>query len=295
MIENNLFAFRRKKKKSVPFLTKSSNVQNCSYRRKYDLVYMIEKYGGSSKNYIQWFNENVNPNGNKNAIEFVDVSGLSIMKHKDTFVKFRNVYVLDQHFGNMVHFKTSIKNVVSDFKVRLSTESKLNFPNDSIDIIYTNSLFNLIPECVKLNFLSEGLRILKNDGVFYFANLSSEYYDCIYQLLNSYNSHLAEGLDMSKCVSFDVDEIQHFLEPIFLDVQVENFNCDWWITNVDDFIGYLLSEREFEGVRPLISEGGLSKFRIFLLNKIKQDGGILVKRRINLIVCKNKCSLELVV
>ena len=53
---------------STPFFTKSSNVQNCSYRRKYDLVYMMEKYATSSLDYLQWVNENVNPNKNKNGI-----------------------------------------------------------------------------------------------------------------------------------------------------------------------------------------------------------------------------------
>ena len=57
----------------------------------------------------------------------------------------------------------------------------------------------------------------------------------------------------------------------------------------------LLSEREFDSLKLIISESGLSKFRTFLLNKIKEDGGILIKRRVNLIIGKNKCSLKLAV
>ena len=86
MIANNLFNFSMKNKMLVPFFTKSSNVQNCSYRRKYDLVYMMEKYATSSMDYLQWVNENVNPNKNKNAIEFIDISGLALMKHKEVLV-----------------------------------------------------------------------------------------------------------------------------------------------------------------------------------------------------------------
>lgn len=295
MIANNLFNFSMKNKMLVPFFTKSSNVQNCSYRRKYDLVYMMEKYATSSMDYLQWVNENVNPNKNKNAIEFIDISGLALMKHKEVFSKFQNVYVLDQYFGGMIHFKTAIKNIVSNLKVSLSTKSKLNLPNHSIDIIFSNSSFSLIPEDVRMSFLSEGLRVLKDDGVLYFSNLSAEYYDSIYELLIEYDSRLASGLDWSQFQIVNVDKVHDFFKLIFSEVKVEYFKSDWWITNVDDLIGYLLSEREFDSLKLIISESGLSKFRTFLLNKIKEDGGILIKRRVSLIIGKNKCSLKLAV
>ena len=119
--------------------------------------------------------------------------------------------------------------------------------------------------------------------------LTTDFYNSIYQLLDEFNPIFAKSLDLNHFIDLNPQEISKFLNSYFLEVKVEEVNSNWWVTDADDLIGYLLSDRQFISLRVVIAKYGLSNFRKFLMNKIKKDGGILVKRHVNIISSKNKC------
>lgn len=287
MIANNLFNLRSRKKTSI-----YSNVQNYNCQRKYDLAYMIDKYKTSAHNYEKWVRENINPSGDKKAIEFISLDKLFFTMNPNYMKLFRNIYVLDKQDGLVIQLKSSIKQALKTFITKNEKNKKLDLDNNSIDIICTSDVFSTYPAKVRFDFLSESLRVLKHNGIFYFKCHSDDYFNSIYQLLSEYDSTFASNLNIDNFSILNIDEVCEYFSSLFSDVDFEEFNGDWWITNVDDFIGYLLSEKSFDSLKPIISASGLSNFRKFLLKKVDEDGGILIKHRIHIITCKYKHELK---
>lgn len=243
---------------------------------KYDLMYMIQRYGVQQDSYLRLV-QNVTLTGN-DVIVKLGCSSLAYWTsglHPTSL--FKKLYLVDEKLENILRIKRMLVNPY-DVSVVLNWGQGLELGDKTVDIIYSSNLDLLSEEKQKALF-SEGIRILKNEGIFCYIKIVEDYYASIHRLLAAYDLSLGEKSLDERHYYVKQTVAEKMLNQTFSDVTVNEYESLMVIDNVDDFIGFILSDSEFKEIKYQLFKSGISKFRLFLQQQIDRCGGIKINRK----------------
>lgn len=248
----------------------------------YDLVYMFQRYSLNPDSFIQWFIKKMNLTGNEVALELGCFSK-SYWTHNLQYAQlFQKLYLVDEKIDNILLAKRILKKN-SNINVTLHLSEGLDIENQTVDLAYSSNL-----DCYHPSLLSEAIRVLKDDGIFYYTHILEDYYASIYRLLEEYDFNLSIMRSLSRHLKPNTQEVEQLLASTFSKIESSEYQAQWMVDNVDDLIGFILCDPEFKDIKNQIFTSGISKFRAFLQNKIERLGGISIMRRVIVISCTQK-------
>ncbi len=255
----------------------------------YDLAYMFQRYSLEPNNFVEWFTKKMNLTGQEVALELGCLSKSYWIDNLKYAYFFQKLYLVDENIDNILQSKRILKNF-SNIDIRLSHSDVLNIDDESVDLAYSNNI-NL--DCSNsISLLSEVIRVLKNDGTFYYTYISEDYYASIYRLVEEYDSSLMTIDMLSQFIRKDHEGIEQLLSTAFFNIERSEFQSQWMVDSVDDLIGFILCDSKLKKLNSIVFKNGISKFRLFLQAKIERFGGISITRKVTIISCKRKrlCS-----
>lgn len=252
----------------------------------YDLVYMFQRYSLNPYSFIQWFIEKMNLTGNEVALELGCFSKSYWTHNLQYAYLFQKLYLVDEKIDNILQSKRILKKH-SNINITLHHSEGLDIENQMIDLAYSSNL-DLNLDHSKSSLLSEIIRVLKNDGTFYYTHIVEDYYASIYLLLEEYDVKLSIMQSLSRHLKPNIQEAEQLLASTFSMIESSQYQAQWMVDNVDDLIGFILCDPEFKEIKNQIFISGISKFRSFLQNKIERLGGISIMRRVIVISCTQK-------
>lgn len=253
----------------------------------YDVAYMFQKYSLNPNNFVQWFIEKINPTGNEVALELGCLSK-SYWIHDFKYVHlFKKLYLVDESIENILHFKRILKSF-SNINISLNHCERLNIEDKTLDIAYSHNIDLKTNDSNPASLLSELLRVLKDEGTFYYTYIAEDYYASLYQLLYEYDPNLFTEDQIFNYIKNNHLDIEETLTDTFLNVEVDEFQSQWMVDSIDDLIGFILCDQVLSSFKYTIFQDGLSAFRRFLKMKIDHLGGITIKRRVIVMTCRGK-------
>ena len=242
---------------------------------KYDLMYMFERYG-INHNCDIWLTYNSDMNGNEVVVK---LGCLSLSYWTSGFYpsrRFQQLYLVDEQLENILRIKRMLVNP-SDINIMLNRGKGLEIESKTADIVYSSNL-DLRSEEKQMDIFLDGIRALKDDGVFYYIKIVEDYYASVYRLLAEFDQSLREKSLDNQYYYNSVTPAERFLNQTFRQITVGDYESLMRVDNVDDFIGFILSDPEFQDVKYQLFKSGISKFRNFLQGRIERFGGILINR-----------------
>lgn len=246
--------------------------------RRYCLAEMIQKYESVPLSYPQWLASKMIFNGGDVVLQldsFNEFFGTQIFRYLEPF---RQIRVVGQTKQSSLRIKAALKNVLPN--IQFPTSLDFYTEQHAVDAIYAVARADK-PSVIEPSLLSEVLFTLNNNGVFYLTFIIKDYDVAIHQLYKQFElSYTAES-----CEPIQFSESKLYLSNYFSSIEVNDFTSVMIITNADDLIGYILSDDKYSHLKRLIAQNGLSKFRNFLVNKIQEEGGLVVERQIKLLIC----------
>lgn len=270
----------------------NQNVKIPPYQsHQYDLAYMFQRYSLNPDSFVDWFIKQMNLTGQEVGLELGCLSESYWIHNLDYAYLFQKLYLVDESVDNILQSKRILKNF-SNTDIRLSHSEGLNIDDQSVDLAYSSNI-NMNPDCSNSrSLLSEVVRVLKNDGTFYYTYISEDYYASIYRLVEEYDSSLMMIDMLSQCIRTNYQEIEQLLSIAFLNIERCEFQARWMVDSVDDLIGFILCDSKLKKLKSIVFKNGISKFRLFLQAKIERLGGISITRKVIVISCKQKrlCS-----
>ena len=104
--------------------------------------------------------------------------------------RFQQLYLVDEQLENILRIKRMLVNP-SDINIMLNRGKGLEIESKTADIVYSSNL-DLRSEEKQMDFFLEGIRALKDDGVFYYIKIVEDYYASVYRLLAEFDQSLRE-------------------------------------------------------------------------------------------------------
>jgi len=259
----------------VAFYQEKSYFKNTN---KYDLAYMIQKYESTGLKYHQILASKMLFNGGEVAVQlnsFNEHFGVCLLEHLDFFKK---VHFVGETKEISLRLKATLKALFPHMKFPSTFDFKIE--SQSVDAIYAVACHHY-EESIRMYVMSEMNRILKNKGKLYLTHVTEGYDIAIEKLYKEFDPTYEIEEDRKAYV----EETQLFLNHYFSNIEVNEFKSSMNITNADDLITHLLSENKYDKIKIMIARNGLSKFRSFLLTKIKNEGTIKLEKTVNLLTC----------
>ena len=265
----------------------NDRIESLSYQNhQYDLAYMIQRYSLHLDS-LTWLIQQMNLTGNEVALELGCFSKSYCIQDLKYAHLFKNLYVVDKKIDRLLPIKRMIKRF-SPENVEFHHSDKLEIKNQTVDIIYSSNLA-LRQDKFDLKLLLDSFHSLKKDeGTFYYIDIIEDYYASLYRLLLEYDKDLPLYSRLSKHLTVSDFDFKQFLNQNFSVIEENDYQDQLLVDNVDDLIGFILSDSEFNDIKGQLFSRGISKFRIFLQNKIDKLGGVMILRNVRLISCKQK-------
>ena len=143
---------------------------------KYDLMYMFERYGiNHHSDVLLTYNSDMS--GNE---VIVKLGCLSLSYWTSGFYlrhRFQQLYLVDEQLENILRIKRMLVSP-SDINIMLNRGKGLEIESNTVDIVYSSNL-DLRSEEKQMDIFLEGIRALKDDGVFYYIKIVEDYYACL--------------------------------------------------------------------------------------------------------------------
>lgn len=253
--------------------------------RRYDFPYMVERYGVNPDSFVPWLMKQMNLTGNEVALELGCFSDSYWIHNLEYAHSFKKLYLVDMCVDRILHTKRLLKRQ-SEATIELNQSENLTIEAKSVDVIYVCH-HEADRKRNKPEVMLEMMRVLKDNGSFYYTMIVEDYAASIYRLLEEFDSKLSFENEMRSKVPAEY-KAQKVLAMSFLNTEESEFQSQLFIDNVDDLIGFILTADEFKTLAPMIFKTGLSKFRTFLQERIETLGGISLTRRISVVKCSGK-------
>ena len=126
----------------------------------------------------------------------------------------------------------------SQFDFKVADVQHLSFADKTFDIVIANMMLHHVPNLAQA--LGEIHRVLKTDGRLYAATFGNQ------GAMETIHDWL--GLPMCSDYPFVLQNGQELLMSYFSEVQKEEFEDSFWVTNLDDLVIYVAS---FRGIYSL--------------------------------------------
>lgn len=253
----------------------------------YDLAYMFQRYSLNPNNFVEWFIQKINLTGNEVALELGCLSE-SYWIHDFKYAHlFKKLYLVDEKIESILHAKRILKSF-SNTNISLSQCETLNIEDKMLDLAYSHNIDLKTNDSNQVSLLSELLRVLKDEGTFYYTYIAEDYYASLYKLLYEYDPNLFTEDQIFNYIKNNQSEMREILTNTFSNVEVDEFQSHWVVDNIDDLIGFILCDQVLSALKYTIFQDGLSSFRRFLKMKIDHLGGINIQRRVIVMTCRGK-------
>lgn len=253
----------------------------------YDLAYMFQRYSLNPNNFVEWFIQKINLTGSEVALELGCLSESYWIHDFKYMPLFKKLYLVDEKIENVLQAKRILKSF-SNTNISLNQCETLNIENKALDLAYSHNIDLNSNHAYQVSLLSEILRVLKDEGTFYYTYITEDYYACLYKLIYEYDPNPFIKDQINRYIKNNQSDTKEMLENTFSHVEIDEFQSVWMVNSVDDLIGFILCDEVLCSLRYTIFQDGLSSFRSFLKMKIDRLGGITLQRRVSVITCRGK-------
>ena len=253
----------------------------------YDVAYMFQRYSLNPNNFVEWFIQKINLTGNEVALELGCLSESYWIHDFKYMPLFKKLYLVDEKIENVLQAKRILKSF-SNTNISLNQCETLNIENKALDLAYSHNIDLNSNHAYHVSLLSEILRVLKDEGTFYYTYITEDYYASLYKLIYEYDPNQFIKDQINNYIKNNQSDTKEMLENTFSYVEVDEFQSVWMVNSVDDLIGFILCDEVLRSLRYTIFQDGLSSFRSFLKMKIDRLGGITLQRRVSVITCRGK-------
>ena len=218
--------------------------------------------------------------------------------------------VLELGCGNAVFWKavsnripTDIRLVLSDVSQGMLDAAKKNtselkfieeyavidvqdipYDNNSFDIIVANYMLGFVPNIDKA--LNEISRVLKPNGVLFSANYGKYNLKEVDDIFAGFDSR-TDAVVKAVCKAFGLENGAACLEKHFDSIQLQRYENNLHITELDSLIEYLLSYRGMGNVSEIISEDRIPLFVDYVTDIFSKNGFVDITQDEGLFIAKH--------
>ncbi len=235
-----------------------------------------QRYTTNPTNWYQWVATNIDFSKVTKLLEIGCGDG-DLWKWITISLRNREITLSDVDQKKLEVARNSLGNEYSYLKMN---GEELLFKNQYFDALLANYVLPYTKDVNKV--ISEVSRVLKKDGLFYATTFGKAHMQEIHDVIKQYDEKI-KLKENTGYKAFGIDNGRQILEKYFKDIRYIGYQDVLQITNVDDLLDYIYSCIDDQRSMQRINHRLLKEY---LVNKINEDGHIIVTKELGMYICK---------
>lgn len=264
------------------------NVQGLKqqYKDSSNLEARIAIHRDYSTNSVEWFSwlfgkYEVPKNGR--VLELGCGSGAFWVHNIDRIPSDWDITLSDFSEGMLADAERNLGDNASRFTFKQINIQEIPFEDDAFDVVIANHMLYHVPD--RPTAIQEVRRVLKPSGVFYSATNGDQHmYELasfIFNLFPEVEEPVRTGLT-GLSGGFSLENGQDQLQQHFGDVQLEKYDSNLHVTDVEPVVAYILS-----GAMKGAPDDAVAKLRKAVEEKVAVDGAFKISKSTGVFISKN--------
>lgn len=243
-------------------------------------IELHRKYSVNKKGWFSWLYEQLPIEKVDNILEIGCGSGELWIGADKKQLSGKNIVLTDISQGMIADAKKLMEKHGFPFDYQVMDGQELQFPDEQFQLIIANHVMFYMKDQKKA--LSEIVRTLKKDGVFFASTYGKEHMKEITEMVQEFDSKIRLS-DVKLYEQFGMENGEDYLKQYFRHVQWIPYDDRLLVDQAEPIVNYVLS---CHGNQRELLDGKTEQFKRFLEEKIKRQGKLSITKSAGVFICQ---------
>ncbi len=243
-------------------------------------IELHRKYSVNKKGWFSWLYEQLPIEKVDNILEIGCGSGELWIGADKKQLSGKHIVLTDISQGMIADAKKLMEKHGFPFDYQVMDGQELQFPDEQFQLIIANHVMFYMKDQKKA--LSEIVRTLKKDGVFFASTYGKEHMKEITEMVQEFDSKIRLS-DVKLYEQFGMENGGDYLKQYFRHVQWIPYEDGLVVDQAEPIVNYVLS---CHGNQRELLDGKTEQFKQFLEEKIKRQGKLSITKSAGVFICQ---------